>query len=179
MSIYCILFNAGRPNFCVFKVKIGLMCWAVLHMLVLLTLCCQPSVENDVGVAASCPQHQRAFQGSCFELVGQQLPFHRAEDWCEERGGHLAYVKDKETQNFLERHLDPQKDMWLGLAQSGTPKPQFSVNEEGKQNSTSRCVINGFSEDSLTILRFYQIKLVWICNYHNSYITKQLIILHT
>ncbi|XP_007572505.1 polycystic kidney disease protein 1-like 2 [Poecilia formosa] len=107
------------------------MCWTVLHMLVLLTLCCQPSVENDVGVAASCPQDQRAFQGSCFELVGQQLPFHRAEDWCEERGGHLAYIKDKETQNFLERHLDPQKDMWLGLAQSGTPKPQFSVNEEG------------------------------------------------
>uniref|UniRef100_A0A3P9PQ53 C-type lectin domain-containing protein n=1 Tax=Poecilia reticulata TaxID=8081 RepID=A0A3P9PQ53_POERE len=144
--------EAGRPNFCVFKVKIGRMCWAVLYMLVLLTLCCQPSVENDVGVAASCPQDQRAFQGSCFELVDQQLPFQKAEDWCEERGGHLAYIPHKETQNFLERHLDPQKDIWLGLAPSGTPKPQCSVNEEGKQNSTSSCFINGFSEDSLTIL---------------------------
>ncbi|KAM4731296.1 polycystin-1-like protein 2 [Anableps anableps] len=107
------------------------MCWAVLHMLVLLTLCCQPSVENDVGVTASCPQDQRAFRGSCLELVGQQLPFYRAEERCEESGGHLAYIPDKETQNFLERHLDPEKDLWLGLAPSCSPKRQFSVCDEG------------------------------------------------
>uniref|UniRef100_A0A3Q2QC62 C-type lectin domain-containing protein n=1 Tax=Fundulus heteroclitus TaxID=8078 RepID=A0A3Q2QC62_FUNHE len=135
--------EAGRLNFCIFKVRIGRMCRAILHMLVLLISRCQPSVENDVEVTASCPQDQRAFRGSCFEFVGQQLPFHRAQDWCEESGGHLAFIPDEETQNFLERHLDTEKDLWLGLAQSSSPKRWFSVHAEGKmaekQNSRSSC----------------------------------------
>lgn len=107
-----------------------MMCRAVLHMLILLTSHCQSSVENDAGVTASCSQDQRAFRGSCFEFVGQQLPFHRAQDWCEKSGGHLAYIPDIETQNFLERHMDSEKDLWLGLTPTCSLK--WSLNAEGK-----------------------------------------------
>uniref|UniRef100_A0A8C5BHS2 Polycystic kidney disease 1 like 2b n=1 Tax=Gadus morhua TaxID=8049 RepID=A0A8C5BHS2_GADMO len=64
----------------------------------------------------SCPDSQEAFDGSCYELVALQRPFLNAESWCERGGGHLAFILNDETQQFLQKHLDPGKDWWLGLA---------------------------------------------------------------
>ncbi|XP_072253760.1 polycystin-1-like protein 2 [Leuresthes tenuis] len=107
------------------------MCTAILHILILLTLNCQSSAENKKEITATCPWYQRAFRSSCFEFVGLELSFYSAQHWCEERGGHLAFIPNKDAQYFLERHLDSENDMWLGLAPSSSSNQQNSGNVEG------------------------------------------------
>ncbi|KAM6934543.1 polycystin-1-like protein 2 [Xenentodon cancila] len=107
------------------------MCLSMLKLLILLTLTYQCSAEVEKEDEASCPERQMAFGGSCFEFVGVQHTFHSAQEWCEESGGHLAFIPDKDTQYFLEKHLDSEKDMWLGLAPSFSPNQPYSVNAEG------------------------------------------------
>ncbi|KAJ3593029.1 hypothetical protein NHX12_005367 [Muraenolepis orangiensis] len=76
----------------------------------------------------SCPDTQEAFDGSCYELVGLQRPFLSAESWCERGGGHLAFILNDEAQQFLQRHLDPGQDWWLGLAPAA---PNLTLDSEG------------------------------------------------
>uniref|UniRef100_A0A3B4YIN4 C-type lectin domain-containing protein n=1 Tax=Seriola lalandi dorsalis TaxID=1841481 RepID=A0A3B4YIN4_SERLL len=80
---------------------------------------------------ASCPGDQKAFGGSCYEFVGHRHSFFSAQAWCEESGGHLAFIPDEETQHFLQRHLDPEKDTWLGLAPPSSPKLSYSATVDG------------------------------------------------
>uniref|UniRef100_A0A3Q2EDJ3 Polycystic kidney disease protein 1-like 2 n=1 Tax=Cyprinodon variegatus TaxID=28743 RepID=A0A3Q2EDJ3_CYPVA len=56
------------------------------------------------------------FEGACYEFVGLQFSFLRAEAWCERGGGHLVFILNDETQQFLQTYLEPDKDWWLGLA---------------------------------------------------------------
>lgn len=67
-------------------------------------------------MAPSCPEYQEAFDRSCYEFVRLPRTFFGAQGWCERGGGHLAFVLNDETQQFLQRHLDPGRDWWLGLA---------------------------------------------------------------
>ncbi|XP_064194078.1 polycystin-1-like protein 2 [Anguilla rostrata] len=67
-------------------------------------------------VAPSCPERQEAFDGSCYEFVRLKRTFLSAQSWCERGGGHLPFVLNDETQQFLQKHLDPGLDWWLGLA---------------------------------------------------------------
>ncbi|XP_055010278.1 polycystic kidney disease protein 1-like 2 [Boleophthalmus pectinirostris] len=76
----------------------------------------------------SCPDHQESFDGSCFEFVSLQRPFFRAQSWCERGGGHLAFILNDETQQFLQKHLHPGKDWWLGLAPAA---PNFTIDTTG------------------------------------------------
>ncbi|XP_061566502.1 polycystin-1-like protein 2 isoform X1 [Cololabis saira] len=69
---------------------------------------------------SSCLDHQKAFDGACYEFVGLHLSFLRAQAWCERGGGHLAFILNDETQQFLQQHLDPEKDWWLGLGPAGS-----------------------------------------------------------
>ncbi|XP_072237410.1 polycystin-1-like protein 2 [Leuresthes tenuis] len=66
--------------------------------------------------ALDCPKHQKGFDGACYEFVGLQLSFLRAQAWCERGGGHLAFILNDEIQQFLQTYLEPEKDWWLGLA---------------------------------------------------------------
>ncbi|XP_076879791.1 polycystin-1-like protein 2 isoform X2 [Brachyhypopomus gauderio] len=70
--------------------------------------------EDPEGL--SCPEHQQAFEGSCYEFVHLQRSFLSSQSWCERGGGHLAFVQNDETQQFLQRHLQPEQNWWLGLA---------------------------------------------------------------
>ncbi|XP_076879412.1 polycystin-1-like protein 2 [Brachyhypopomus gauderio] len=70
--------------------------------------------EDPEGL--SCPEHQQAFEGSCYEFVHLQQSFLSSQSWCERGGGHLAFVQNDETQQFLQRHLQPEQNWWLGLA---------------------------------------------------------------
>uniref|UniRef100_A0A3P8P2Q7 Polycystic kidney disease 1 like 2a n=1 Tax=Astatotilapia calliptera TaxID=8154 RepID=A0A3P8P2Q7_ASTCA len=92
------------------------MCQAILHLLILMTLSCHSLAENETNV--TCPEHQRAFGGSCFEFVGIRHSFFSAQAWCEGNGGHLAFIPDEDTQYFLERHMDTKEDFWFGVAPS-------------------------------------------------------------
>ncbi|XP_062258132.1 polycystin-1-like protein 2 [Platichthys flesus] len=102
------------------------MCRSVLELLILVALGCLSSAED-----ASCPEPQRAFQGSCFEFVAHHRSFVGAQAWCEESGGHLAFIPDENTQYFLQKLLDPQRDMWIGVARAASLNVQYSATAEG------------------------------------------------
>uniref|UniRef100_A0AAY4BII6 Polycystic kidney disease 1 like 2a n=1 Tax=Denticeps clupeoides TaxID=299321 RepID=A0AAY4BII6_9TELE len=66
--------------------------------------------------AQSCTDYQEVFDGSCFEFVALERSFLHAEAWCERAGGHLAFIQNEETQQFLEKHLHQEQNWWIGLA---------------------------------------------------------------
>ncbi|XP_028446278.1 polycystic kidney disease protein 1-like 2 [Perca flavescens] len=107
------------------------MGWTIVHLLIPMTLSCLSCAEDKTKVPVSCPDFQKAFGGSCYEFVDLQHTFYSAEAWCEQRGGHLAFIPDEETQYFLKRFLDPKKDVWLGVAPSASPNLQYSPIVEG------------------------------------------------
>ncbi|XP_074514137.1 polycystin-1-like protein 2 [Sebastes fasciatus] len=107
------------------------MCRTIVHLLIPMALSCLSCAEDETSIPVSCPDHQKAFGGSCYEFVDLQRTFFSAQAWCEQRGGHLAFIPDEETQYFLQRLLDPKKDAWLGLAPSASPKPRHSLSVEG------------------------------------------------
>ncbi|XP_014030757.1 polycystic kidney disease protein 1-like 2 [Salmo salar] len=80
----------------------------------LLSLSC---AEDEIA-PLSCPEYQEGFDGSCYEFVGlpRSRSFLSAQGWCERGGGHLAFILNDETQQFLQKHLQPEQDWWLGLA---------------------------------------------------------------
>uniref|UniRef100_A0A7N6C1Z9 Polycystic kidney disease 1 like 2a n=1 Tax=Anabas testudineus TaxID=64144 RepID=A0A7N6C1Z9_ANATE len=102
------------------------MCRKVLHLLILVTHSCLAPVAKDL-----CPKSQKAFRGSCYEFVGLQRSFSSAQAWCEQSGGHLAFIPDEDIQHFMQRHLDPGKDVWFGVAPSASTHLQYSPTAEG------------------------------------------------
>ncbi len=128
--------EAGKwceTNVC-FEVKTKKMCHTYVHLLILMTLICLSCAEEKTKATVNCPGRQKAFGGSCYEFVGLHQTFFSAQAWCEQRGGHLAFITDEETQNFLQRHLDPQEDMWLGAATSASTNLQYSLAVGGKKS---------------------------------------------
>lgn len=103
------------------------------QLLILVTLGRLSCGGDEAELSVSCPGHQRASEGSCYEFVAQERSFSGAQACCEERGGHLAFVPNKDTQHFLQRHLDPEKDVWLGVALSASPNLQYSATVGGKR----------------------------------------------
>ncbi|KAM4608650.1 polycystin-1-like protein 2 [Polymixia lowei] len=87
--------------------------------------------EDEKAAPVSCPEYQEAFNGSCYEFVSLQHSFLSAQAWCEQGGGHLAFIPNEETQHFLQQHLDPERDWWLGLAPAAFPDQQDSTVLEG------------------------------------------------
>ncbi|KAL0187908.1 hypothetical protein M9458_015007, partial [Cirrhinus mrigala] len=78
------------------------------------------SIWSDDEEVLSCPEHQQAFESSCYEFMVLQRSFLSAQAWCERGGGHLAFIQNEETQQFLQKHLQPEQDWWIGLAPVST-----------------------------------------------------------
>ncbi|XP_067314223.1 polycystin-1-like protein 2 isoform X2 [Pseudorasbora parva] len=78
------------------------------------------SIWSDDEEVLSCPEHQQAFESSCYEFVALQHGFLSAQAWCERGGGHLAFIQNDETQQFLQKHLQAEQDWWIGLAPAST-----------------------------------------------------------
>nr|XP_046243263.1 polycystic kidney disease protein 1-like 2 isoform X2 [Scatophagus argus] len=89
--------------------------------------CC----AEEEAEALSCPEYQEGFDGSCYEFVALERSFLSAQGWCEQGGGHLAFVLNDEIQQFFQKHLEPEKDWWLGLAPAAPNLTLDSAATEG------------------------------------------------
>ncbi|XP_072135172.1 polycystin-1-like protein 2 [Mobula birostris] len=93
---------------------------------------CSPYSAADLPVEAiSCLDQQLAFQQSCYEITRLSRNFLGAQKWCERGGGHLAFILDEETQQFLHDHLEVEKDWWIGLAPWKQNLTQDEMTSEG------------------------------------------------
>lgn len=95
----------------------------------LLSLSC---AEDEIA-PLSCPEYQEGFDGSCYEFVALPRSFLSAQGWCERGGGHLAFILNIDTQQFLQKHLQPEQDWWLGLAPASPNLTLDSAVAEGKR----------------------------------------------
>lgn len=89
---------------------------------------------DDDAQAFACPDHQEGFEASCYEFVSIQQSFLDAEGFCERGGGHLAFILNDEIQQFLQKHLEPGLDWWLGLAPAAPNLTLDTTASEGKLN---------------------------------------------
>ncbi|NXP94231.1 PK1L2 protein, partial [Passerina amoena] len=89
-----------------------------LGVTVLISLAVSLAVEEATDEGIPCSKYQQAFNHSCYEFVRVQQTFTGAQSWCERGGGHLVFIKNEETQEFLQKHIAENQEWWIGLISS-------------------------------------------------------------
>ncbi|NXO69413.1 PK1L2 protein, partial [Phainopepla nitens] len=81
--------------------------------LISLAVCLAVEEATDEGIP--CSKYQQAFNHSCYEFVRLQQTFTSAQSWCERGGGHLVFIQNEETQEFLQKYIAKDREWWIGL----------------------------------------------------------------
>ncbi|KAM6409331.1 polycystin-1-like protein 2 [Rhynochetos jubatus] len=88
--------------------------WLGIAVLISLAVCLAVE-EATVDEGIPCSKYQLAFNHSCYEFVRLQRTFTSAQSWCERGGGHLVFIENEETQEFLQNHVTEDQEWWIGL----------------------------------------------------------------
>ncbi|KAM6057828.1 polycystin-1-like protein 2 [Chlamydotis macqueenii] len=88
--------------------------WLGIAVLISLAVCLAME-EATIDDGIPCSKYQLAFNRSCYEFVRLQRTFLSAQRWCERGGGHLVFIENAETQEFLQKHIAEDQEWWIGL----------------------------------------------------------------
>ncbi|XP_069724828.1 polycystin-1-like protein 3 [Phaenicophaeus curvirostris] len=88
--------------------------WLGITLLVSFAVCLAVE-EAAIDEETPCSKYQLSFNHSCYELVRLHHTFTSAQSWCERGGGHLVFIENEETQEFLQKHLAEDQEWWIGM----------------------------------------------------------------